>query len=127
MNPHKLLDFIRGEGADIVCDGEAVRLTGEPTVLTPELIAAVRPHKAALADLLRSLPVFTRAEEIALVDWYCNAPRAQRLVMHRAGNALHAAGWPRREADLTAMKEHRATKPISAHEAPEKTNTRNRQ
>ncbi len=106
MKPGKLVDFIRGEGLDLALDGDRVRLVGPQTIITPEVLERVRPHKAALVDLLRSLPVFSDDEERKLVDRYCDAPRAERLAMHRAGKAKHAEGWPWREADLQAMKEH---------------------
>lgn len=107
MKSGELVDFIRGEGLDVAIDGDTVRLVGPATIATPELVERVRPHKAALVDLMRSLPTFTPEEERALVDHYCNAPRPERLAMHRRGIEIHRNGWPWREADLQAMREHR--------------------
>lgn len=106
MNATQLLDHIRGEGLDIVLDGDRVRLTGPQTIATPELIERLRPHKAALLELLRRLPKFSDAEERELVDRYCESTRADRLAMHRAGKAHHEKGWPWRESDLQAMRDH---------------------
>lgn len=111
MKPGELLDYIRGEGLDLVVDGDRVRLAGPQTIITPELIEKVRPHKAALVDLLRSLPAFSDDDERKLVARYCDAPRAERLAIHNAGKVKHADGWPWREADLEAMRQHFEGKP----------------
>ena len=109
MKPGELVDFIRGQGLEVVLDGDRVRLAGPQTIATPELVERVRPHKAALVDLLRTLPTFSLEDERALVDFYCNLPRKERLAVYQRGRALHANGWPWREADLQAMRERQGT------------------
>lgn len=107
MKPGELLDFIRGEGLDLALDGDRVRLVGSQAIITPELLERVRPHKAALVALLRQLPKFTEQEERRLVDQYFDAPRAERLAMHREGKLYHySRGWPWRESDLEAIRQH---------------------
>lgn len=108
LNPAALLDELRGHGFDVVADGEGVKLLAMDAgaVLPDELRARFEANRPALADLLRTLPAFTHVEEVELVDYYVGRPRAERLAMHAAGKGYHARGWPWREADLQAMRDH---------------------
>lgn len=108
LNPAGLLDVLRGHGFDVVAEGDAVALvqTDPEAVLPGETRERFEASRPALADLLRSLPAFTHAEEVELVNYYVSRPRAERLAMHRRGIEIHRNGWPWREADLTAMREH---------------------
>jgi len=109
MTAGREIDRLRGLGFDVSTDGADLILTPAcpGAVLTPERRKWLVDHKAELVAFLRSLPAFTHAEEVELVNYYVSRPRAERLAMHNAGRAYHAAGWPWREADLRAMSEHR--------------------
>lgn len=109
MKPGQAIDRLRALGFDASTDGaDLILMPAEPdAALTPERRQWLVDHKAAIIEALRSLPVFTVEDERALVDYYCNRPRAERLTMHRRGVELHREGWPWREADLQAMREQR--------------------
>ena len=115
MSAGREIDRLRGLGFDLRIDGDDLLLrpadAEAEASLTPERRDWLAANKAALVALLRSLPTFTPEEERALVDHYCNAPRPERLAMHRRGVELHRQGWPWREADLSAMREHRERAP----------------
>lgn len=113
MKTGHLIDIIRRHGFEATLDGDNLLLKPDvPDAALPDaVLALVREHKPALVALLRSLPAFSDEEERKLVDRYCAAPRAERLAMHRAGKAKHANGWPWRESDLQAMRDHFEGKP----------------
>ena len=113
MNPGNLIDAIRRHDFAASVDGDDLILTPGTTgaALPAAVVSELRACKPAVVALLRSLPTFTDADERALVDSYCDAPRAARLAIHRAARAKHDAGLPWREADLEAMREHFEARP----------------
>jgi hypothetical protein len=112
MNPGTLIDNLRRHGFDASLDGETLILKpDEPDAVLPEaVVKLVRDAKPSLVTLLRSLPVFTVEEERALVDYYCALPRKDRLACYTKGREYHSNGWPWRESDLQAMRDHREGK-----------------
>ena len=106
MNPATLLlERLEGDGVDVSLDGDGVHFKATLGPVPPDLLDAIREHKAALVDLLRDAPDFTEDDRRGLVDWYATRTRADRLAIHRNGAALRASrGWPYWIADPAAME-----------------------
>lgn len=111
MTPRDILEKAYGYCISLTADGRKINIAGD-TEPKPELLEAIREHKAAVLALLASMPTFTTDDERRLVDWYCQQPRERRLEIHRRGMALRRdRQWPFYVADLEAIREAMEGKP----------------
>ena len=111
MTPRDILEKAYGYCLTLTADGDKLHVAGD-TEPKPELLEAIREHKAAVLALLASMPIFTADDERRLVGWYCQQPRERRLAIHRNGMALRRdKQWPCYVADLEAMREAMEGKP----------------
>ena len=110
ITPRDVLEKARGLGLILTAEGDKLHVQGaEPA---PELIEAIRTHKAVVLALLASLPTFTAEQEKALCDWYSTRPRDERLMIHRRGVAIRRdRQYPFHVADLAAIREAMEGKP----------------
>ena len=105
MTPRTILEKAYGYCLTLTAEGNKIHLAGD-TEPKPDLLEAIREHKAAVLALLATMPTFIPEQEQALVDFYCQQPRERRLAIHRHGMALRRdRQWPFYVADLQAIKE----------------------
>ncbi len=69
MTPAILLADLQTRGVRLYLAGDELRYKAKPGVLTPDLAAAVKPHKSALITLLR--------QEEAAIAWRVEAMQQQ--------------------------------------------------
>ena len=90
MNPSKILTTAREKGIRLTTDGEKIRYEAPPEAMTPEMIEAIRDHKAELILQLSRSPEIEPIK-VCLHNKTCrhlSAPGKQRPECAKNGTAI---------------------------------------
>jgi hypothetical protein len=110
MNARDIVERAYGDGLDLSIVGNDLHAVATLAPPAPELLDALKAHKAEILSLLRSCPAYTHDEQRDLSDWYCGQSRTDRLRMRRRADALsNEDGIPHHVAVCLAIESERAS------------------